>query len=245
MVPGNRSHSTLQKGTVVLDILSIGSLTRLEYLQAQQETFGSHFSVRNFFNVTEEDDTDRQCQSTLTTEDLSQIRRFCQEHHTELSKYILPQKLLKEKANPVGWLCAQTRPAIGLHKVLQHYKTQEMPDYLIIMDDDTYFNVEFFLHYMNQQNHSSLSSFAMAGCMVPFPPFSFPHGGFGFMMSKAFLEKIMLSLTSVKTIPDRLHERRLFQPGMNVVDLIYAYATDQPFSNYRNWTDGFCAHSDW
>jgi hypothetical protein len=32
---------------------------------------------------------------------------------------------------------------------------------------------------------------------------------------------------------------------MNVVDLIYVYATDQPFSNYQNWTDGFCARSDW
>jgi hypothetical protein len=70
--------------------------------------------------------------------------------------------------------------------------------------------------------------------MVPFPPFSFPHGSFGFMMSKAFLEKIMLPLTTLKRLPDRLHERRLFQPSMNVVDLIYVYATDQPFSNYQN-----------
>jgi hypothetical protein len=41
-----------------VDILSVGSNLRLDYLQAQQNTFARHVSVRNFFNATEDTDAD-------------------------------------------------------------------------------------------------------------------------------------------------------------------------------------------
>jgi hypothetical protein len=40
-------------------------------------------------------------------------------------------------------------------------------------------------------------------------------------------------------------ERSLFKEGMSVADLMYAYATDQPYSQIANWTTGYCMHSDW
>jgi hypothetical protein len=44
---------------------------------------------------------------------------------------------------------------------------------------------------------------------------------------------------------DFIGERALFKEGMSVGDLMYAYATDQPYSQVANWTRGYCMHSDW
>jgi hypothetical protein len=56
---------------------------------------------------------------------------------------------LEKKANPSGWMCAQVRPYSGLLKAYKHYKKsqQALPDYLIIIDDDTYYNMELFVSY--------------------------------------------------------------------------------------------------
>jgi hypothetical protein len=54
------SHS-FPKGGLVVDIMSIGSKTRLNYQEAQRSTFAKHMSVRFFFNITEDDDADVNC----------------------------------------------------------------------------------------------------------------------------------------------------------------------------------------
>ena len=51
MTPSNSQVSPPSSFTV--DILSVGSITQLDLLKAQQETFASHITVRNFFNATE------------------------------------------------------------------------------------------------------------------------------------------------------------------------------------------------
>jgi hypothetical protein len=255
--------------TMVVDILSIGSRTRLDYLQTQQETFASHVTVRSFFNVTEEDDVDRWCERTVSESDIARMVQFCRSRssssmsaiQSSLTRYFAPSTILQRKSNPVGWLCAQTRPAIGLHKVLQHYsqtRKQALPDYLILVDDDTYFNLEVFRQHMVQQgghpstaadSESSSVPAALAGCLVPFRHFSFPHGGFGWILNQALIQSLMLPIPcdgDSCAVLNHLGEERLFRPGMTVADLIYAYATDQPFSNYSHWTaSGFCVHGDW
>jgi hypothetical protein len=249
----------------IVDILAIGSRTRLQNLEMQRNTFASHVSVRNFFNATEDDDVDPFCQSNLTERDVQNIIGFCRAKTNKImSKYFLPKTIERRKADPSGWLCAQTRPAIGFHEAIQHYATigESLPDYFIIMDDDTYFNVELFLQYTVQKKKDSSRSFAIAGCLMNFPQkFTFPYGGYGFIISKGSLEKIMLPIVdddcggggAVKskqhcddgTILDHMDEKRLFQPGRNMADVLYSYATDQPMSDYQNWKDGFCVHSDW
>ena len=47
-----------KRGFRKVDILSVGSNLRLEYLQAQRNTFTRHVSVRHFFNATEDGDAD-------------------------------------------------------------------------------------------------------------------------------------------------------------------------------------------
>jgi len=64
-----------------VDILSIGSNRRLEYLQAQQDTFARHLSVRYFFNATEDSDADPSCSQRLSKWNVTQISRFC---HVEM-----------------------------------------------------------------------------------------------------------------------------------------------------------------
>jgi hypothetical protein len=105
-----------------VDIISIGSNTRPEYLTAQRETWGSHPLIRNFFVATEADDIDPACQSqprNLTV----QWQDFCRATYKYNETASPPQNTthvmhwystslfsayyLDQKPNPVGYLCAQ------------------------------------------------------------------------------------------------------------------------------------------
>jgi hypothetical protein len=105
-----------------VDIISIGSNTRPEYLTTQRETWGSHPLIRNFFVATEADDIDPACQSqprNLTV----QWQDFCRATYKYNETASPPQNTtylmhwyatslfsayyLDKKPNPVGYLCAQ------------------------------------------------------------------------------------------------------------------------------------------
>jgi hypothetical protein len=351
-----------------VDILSVGSQSRLDYIQAQRDSFGSHSSVRHFFNVTELDDpNDPHCSTTLKWNDVASISRFCstnkynhnnkRNHHKIHSSSWDPQRQfvmkylsgsfasttwLSKKTNPAGWLCAQNRPALGLYKVLQHYRStlqmlqndtvssssmtsslsllsSVLPDFLIVMDDDTYYNMELLEQHFspsyndgnnnnnndeanynyNSDHYNSSIPKGIAGCVVRSPirsiNFTIPFGGFGFIMSRGYLQNLMTPIhcqqqqqqqeveegeTTVNNATTKdeqrenhengnhqkgendndfqiknvcvgihqtnhLNEKPLFRDGMSLVDLLYAYATDQPYTQYKKWTTGFCLHSDW
>ena len=137
-----------------VDILSIGSQERPELLVAQQESFASHISVRNFYNATEADDSDPDCHKYLTPHDAYNISVFCKHRRDDLHplRYYMQNLFanvpwLKAKSNPVGWMCAQRRPLHGLYKVLSDYShriatehnkdgaADVLPDFLILLDD--------------------------------------------------------------------------------------------------------------
>lgn len=75
---GRWSHNAQHKpGTnFIVDILSIGSLSRPEYLESQRATFGSHLLVRNFVSVDERDDTDHACHNSLTEACVDRIKNY-------------------------------------------------------------------------------------------------------------------------------------------------------------------------
>ena len=109
----HQHHHQQQQQFPVIDILSIGSETRLEYLQAQRETFASHRAVRNFFFVTERNDTDPTCSKLLLPEDVYRITRFCKGRRSihrasYLMRYLrnayTSKKWLMKKKSPVGWV---------------------------------------------------------------------------------------------------------------------------------------------
>lgn len=72
--------------TFIVDIVSIGSLTKPDYQQAQERTIGKHTAVRNFFPVTELNDTDSKCSEDLTYPQLQAIKKFCKRRNANQSR---------------------------------------------------------------------------------------------------------------------------------------------------------------
>ena len=194
--------SSTNRGGLVVDIMSVGSKARLNYQEAQLKTFAKHKSVRFFFNITEDDDADRNCSERLLLNDVYAIAKSCRLRRWGESspfmgvmqfEYSKP-KLLKRRVSPNGWMCAQTRPSHGFGKVIAQYRAMKetygdaaaLPDFLFIADDDTYVNMELFDQYMS--NFDPGIPRAMAGCLVRTPSqklnFSFPFGGLGTIFSK-------------------------------------------------------------
>jgi hypothetical protein len=167
---------------------------------------------------------------------------------------------LKRKANPVGWMCAQKRPMYGLAKLARHYaehRQEALPDWLVLVDDDTYYNMELFHGSFRHRQASDLE--VSAGCLFIFTyrglaNFTFPYGGFGSVISRGSLEKLLRPIncpsTDDRAICDRLQENlvgenRYFRSGMSLVDLIYAYVSAERYRDVDRWSTGYCMHSDW
>lgn len=280
------SSSDNSSRSFTVDILSVGSIQQLDLLHAQRTTFASHISIRNFFNVTENDDADPDCHKYLTWDDVQKVSSFCRNRppsgmsHVSRhmrGKYARAQWLQKKK-NPVGWMCAQVRPTSGLMKAYQHYRDNIMeglPDYFIIMDDDTYYDMEEFERNFGGMNSSEALYYA--GCLVRDPVhqinFTFPFGGFGSILSKGALRNLFepihcptppLPSSSSSVLVNDQHqplcdriaennvdERPSFQTGMNLAQLMYQYVNAHKYRDVNEWEQndngggGFCMHSDW
>jgi hypothetical protein len=166
---------------------------------------------------------------------------------------------LKKKPNAIGWMCGQKRPYYGLVKAANHYKIRRkegLPDWLIIADDDTYYNMEVFHESFRRRNASDFD--VSVGCLIRLPAhtvrFSFPYGGFGSVVSRGSLEKLVRPIecpsSDDQAICDRLQENivgelRYFRNGMSLIDLIHAYVSTERYRDVDRWSTGFCMHSDW
>jgi hypothetical protein len=96
---------------------------------------------------------------------------------------------LLKKQNPGGWLCAQTRPIVALYKVaLRKYRMEELPDYLIIVDDDTHLNLPMIHDYFQSDPTYFAAARTIAGCLVRKHVwqlhFTLAFGGYGIFFSK-------------------------------------------------------------
>jgi hypothetical protein len=256
--------------------LIFGSLSRIDYQEAQKRTFGTHPSVRYFFNATEEDDVERSCHEELTWEDVLAIASFCHRgknwNPQSLMRYqrnhYARSQWLEQKKNPLGWMCAQKRPIHGLTKVLHHYRQQheKLPDYLIIMDDDSYYQLEFVQDELRRYRPETAQ--VLAGCLFHNRikekkskvehNFTFPFGGYGTILSRGAIANLMRPVycqnrqrdefeeTACQRLDEnQLEEKYLFREGMSIGELMEAYAASQPYKGHANWTHGFCLHSDW
>jgi hypothetical protein len=172
-----------------VDILNVGSLLQPLLSRAQKETMGSHRAVRNFFHVTEVNDTETACSKNLTLDHMRRIVHFCLQPaegiglaYTILKKmrsHYARMKWLQKKVNPPGWMCAQKRPFDGFAQIIATYESQSdrrddndltiiqkrLPDYLIIMDDDTWVNLDNVLQYIPNE-YPMDEPHAVAGCMI-------------------------------------------------------------------------------
>lgn len=282
--------SFTQQQFPVIDIISVGSLQRPQYHAAQKATFGQHPSVRHFFAITERDDFDPDCNDRLQWRDVQNISGFCgglrkdiQHKHRLLYelkvKFAKPQWLERTKADPVAWLCAQKRPMAGFWKALNFYtngtalnREASLPDFLVVMDDDTYYNMEEVAGELvslqeEQFERYQDDSMVLAGCAIRSRlkhfKWSFPFGGWGTIFSKialktlweplhcgnatnAFQSEVSLSaLFCPKLHKDRIGEYQVYEDGMSLAAVMHAYVSKEPYADHASWDLGFCLHSDW
>jgi hypothetical protein len=258
-----------------LDILSVASTTRMDYVEAQRRTWGAHPRIRNFFHVTEDDDVEPQCSQQLTNQDVFDISRACRKPGKDtswivrrFSNFYASTKWLQKKPSPTGWLCAQKRFPTGLAKVLRTYKetNEALPSFLVLVDDDTYYNIdELSAQFLSMQDQSLPG--VTAGCRVSHGGIAkgvvFPFGGFGLIFTKGTLERLSQPITCHGGGGDRhmsgwetsvcsealannlIGEKEVFRNGMSLSELIEAYVKTEKFVDHKNWTRGFCFHGDW
>jgi hypothetical protein len=267
-------QSTSFKSPVEIDIISIGSNTRPSYLDAQERTFGSHVAFRDFHRITEANDYEAECHSSLKLDQVKQIVEFCRKRSPVFSKHPTLKKMkgnfanfnwLNKKFNPPGWMCAQKRPADGFYAVLSSYKEtgKSLPDYLFIMDDDTYVNMNEVAPFL-QTTYPATEAYAVAGCMIRSrvneQNFTSPFGGFATILSRPAIENFQKplfcaqyqynntnvmkttaddddfeSLACWRLSQDPVGEASVFVEGMSVAELMHAYVKRFDYTGVGSW----------
>jgi len=208
---------TPRKTDWIIDMISIGSMTRPHYQQAQRATFGSHPAVRNFWSIREFNDTERDCATKLTLQDVRAIQKHCSRAEKPyptlqmFNRLFTSRQYLKKKGNPAGWLCAQKRPIDALYAVLTQYisaqrngetlqssasrsSTLLLPHYLFLLDDDTYVNMPAVLQFLQSTpllNDPDEQARIIAGCLSRLRGMniSFAYGGWGTYFSRRTLQR--------------------------------------------------------
>jgi hypothetical protein len=278
-----------------IDMLSIGSQTRPAYHDAQQVTFGSSSSVRNFIRVTEEVDSDPTCSTSLSWSSLVGIVLYCRGRYPswppinqprntsftlEQRKRFVPVHKLLQKANPIGWLCAQKRPLEAFVNYMQQfhqdpysdpesdpstarqqYGVGYLPDYLFIIDDDTYVNLPL-VEAELRERFPSHGAYAVSGRLLGSHKFyPYPVGGLGIIFSKPVLQNFLtpiycnkpeaanaefVALVCQQITRNLVGELSIFRNGMTALDLLHAYVTRNRYTDFQRWSyPGYCMHSDW
>ena len=256
--------NVISENRQMVDIISVGSLLKEPFQNAQEKTFGQHQAVRNFFRVTEMTDTDRECFTELTYDQLDDIMNFCTPENPSASSIAKRfRRLLFVPKKNAGWMCAQKRPIDGLNHVLKQYKetNMELPKYLFIIDDDTFINMDALID-MLLKDFSYEVPHLVAGCSFYYfmhGSMPYPYGGFGSFISRASIQRLIqpiqcadqssdpfIRLACWRIKQNNMGEKHFFTDGMSVADLMHAFASRQPFSNATNWPNdaGYCFHSD-
>jgi len=247
---------------LVVDVVSIGSKTRSDYLTAQAETWASHVSIRYFWGFTELQDFDGDCTS-MTTEELEDHVHTCQSSFSsqpKINKYVAKYygivEMGRERRRDIGWICAQRRigRALGWIHSKYHDEGAGIPDLLIIADDDTFLDMTKVQTYMKtNMEHNKGEPLARAGCLFGKrggTPWPIPYGGFGTFLNKEAVQQLMKPIycddreiergslfeaTCSNLEENRIGERGVFQEGMSALEL---------FNKYSFLPD-YCMHSDW
>lgn len=278
-----KNNNSSNRINITIDIMSIGSKHTIGKLETQANTWASHSSVRFFLGATEDDEADPSCHTNLTKAQMKSISNFCR---TESKKrYNYPEgRLMKYMSNfyatanyletkTPGWLCANKRPGVIFAKIGRIYKalstmatSNSLPDYLIYLDDDGYYNLDWFQTHFSQEMNPSIPT-AHAGCVVQSPlhdvNFSFPYGGYGTILSRGTIINLLrpLHCSGNHTFDDEFlnhscaqiqknmfGERESFSEGMSVSDLMGAHAVRDSYANMEQFQRArypFCLHGDW
>jgi hypothetical protein len=261
---------------ITIDALSIGTQYNVPQMEGQAKSWASHWSVRYLFGTTEQDDADPACHERLTPRQFMYFPQTCSRmtyNDTRLrpirARFPIPKWIAKENKT-IGWLCAQQRFAHAVGKVGRFYRREggQLPDFLFIQDDDTWYGMNQMVSFLSTRNHSI--PFTTAGCVIQWPVyfvnFSFPYGGYGTILNRLALERLIKPIfcnrtTTATTTPDDDHtlrvcrrleenlvgERMAFREGFSISDLMARHAAMLPYRRYKRWKNdpGYCMLGDW
>jgi hypothetical protein len=202
---------------------------------------------------------------------IATILKKCNQFTTDDSRVsrVIRKYVFKPRKH-AGWLCAQKRPIDGLFKALQTYKVMgnslSLPNYIAIIDDDTYLNMKYLSEALPIK-YPSYESYIITGCPLTYPKrlrFTFPYGGFGTILSRRAVENLLRPIYCSSSLdtgrrPDSFSnissnemfnamacwrldqnlfgEQSFFQDGMSVSDLMYAYSSALLFTKVDEWNN--------
>jgi hypothetical protein len=265
IVPWLTSTSDPAYVPFTIDVLSIGSVTRPHYLQAQKSTWASHKSVRTFWGLTEHNDFNQTCSKMTKAEVEAHVAR-CNNYNgwkKSMKHFIGDGFTLAEGQvrRDGGWVCAQRRVGRALIwlKKLYAMRKDDLPDYLLLVDDDTYFDLTSFEEYVVREKMDPSKTEMHGACLFRrsgYIKWSFPYGGFGTVFTRASIERMLRPIhcnnatagdefilgccRSLKK--NRIGERAVFQEGMSVVDLFHVYSALRMFCIHSDWLTGYIAN---
>jgi hypothetical protein len=282
-----KTRPTLINTTISLSIdsLSISSESSFVTLQGQVKSWGSHHGIRYFFGATEQDDAEPTCPLDLSPDDMKKISEYCSGRAWKRgnpkikflrNRFARGDYMERFRKTP-GWMCAQKRYSHALGKIGRFYRREWkkenstslsflLPDYLLLQDEDTYYNMVQMYSYLERKEPSKAT--ADAGCLIRLPVaeinFDYPQGGFGFILSRAALEQWIRPIECPNTPNLSINEDKweakvcaqlkenligenfVWKNGMSITDLMDAYAGHSPYTKHMGWrSPGYCIHGDW
>ena len=265
--PSIKHHNNVlpNEGDIIVDVVSIGSESRFDYMTSQLQTWAS--TSRNFYGFTESTDFDPSCTLGLSDESVRlDYVNTCRLPHVGTNEYGIGH------GNSGGWICAQRRvgKALGwleavysIHRKGGVKVKRSIPDILVIVDDDTSVDLNKIKQFMIKEENSSSSEEPniAAGSVFQlgkYGGFKAAHGGFGTYLNKAAIDLMtrrpifcnkddgLISTTPEEEDPftinactqlaqNKAQELDVYTPGDSVFNIFYKLAS-RPY---------FCMHSDW
>ncbi len=213
------------------------------------ETWAAHYSVRNFWGVTEEQDYDVECGQ----QPRDALGLYLQSCHTERSgaKFRFSFGTRPYHRNGWGWFCAQRRPGHALGWLQSMYQDpSNIPDILIIVDDDTSLDIEAVQLWMSEAkgprvgNPCAGRSFSVDGSPAGI-------GGAGTFFNRAAIERLSeplycdnpthesMNSTCARLQDNRVGERDVYQQGDSVFDIFFKYSAMVDFCMHSDWAMGY------
>jgi hypothetical protein len=284
----NRTSRHFDPNLFVVDVISTGSQLRPDYLQGQLRSWASHPSIRHFWGVSELDDRDPNCNATVgkTNDHFKKCKReLPKPTDSVVMKYFQAEYGGGTRRKPGGWLCAQVRFGQALGRVGAEYRKRMyqrfkeegqlkitsydvihsvLPDSLLLVDDDTYLDVDIITRQIASELNTTMHPRAFAGC-AEFDSrvnLTIPIGGFAVFLTKGSVLRLVSPIFCNRTSSrnnfchdpleeemqqfqhrvcqrlkqDILNEQHAFVEGMSISDLSYELSKSAP---------DFCLNSDW